>query len=149
MRVQTTRFGVLNINKSDIIHFISPILGFPNDRKYVLLRENQGSVFYWMQSLDNPDLAFVVTNPLAFAPEYKIKIHKSSIEDLELDDLSKGEVWALVSIRNNPLKVTMNLQAPILVNKEKMLAKQLVLDPEQYRLQYEILRAESQEQVEA
>ncbi len=149
MRVQTTRFGVLNIAKQDIITFTSPILGFPNDVRYVLLKENQDSLFHWLQSLDNPDLAFVVTNPLIFAPDYRIRIHRDLLSDLELEDLRKGEVLSLVSIRKEPLRITMNLQAPILLNKEKMKAKQLVLNPEEYSLQYEILQVKRQEEVEA
>ncbi len=149
MRVQTTRFGILNIAKKDIITFISPILGFPNDIRYVLLKEGQNGLFHWLQSLDNPELAFVVTNPLVFAPDYRIRIHKDLLSDLELEDLRKGEVLALVSIRKDPMRITMNLQAPILLNKEKMKAKQLVLNPEEYSLRYEILQVKRQEQVEA
>ncbi len=150
MRIETSRFGYIDVDEKEVISFVEPILGFPNSRRYVLLKEGQSAPFFWLQSADKPDLAFVVTNPLLFVPDYRIKIYKKQLEGIKLDDLSKGEVWTLVSIRKQPLRVSINLQGPILVNKELSLAKQIVLDPESYPLQYDILRVNlREEKVEA
>ncbi len=143
MKVETKRFGIITISKEDIIEFPQGIPGFSDKRRFVLLKEGEGP-FYWLQSLDDPNLAFVITNPLFFAPDYRIKLHRSQLEDIGLEDLTKGEVWVFVSIRKDPFRVTINLQAPILVNKENGLAKQVLLSPEEYPLQYEILRAEKE-----
>ncbi len=148
MKIHTTRFGEIRISKDEIIDFPQGILGFPSERRYVILREDNGP-FYWMQSVENPALAFVITNPLVFVPDYKIRLHRSQLEDIGLTELSNGEIWVLVSIRKNPLRVTLNLQGPILVNRINKKAKQVVLDPEEYPLQFEVLRVETQREEEA
>ncbi len=148
MKIETTRFGSITVSKDEIIEFPQGLLGFPGERRYVILREDNGP-FYWMQSVENPGLAFVITNPLLFVPDYKIRLHRSQLEDIELTELSNGEIWVLVSIRKDPLRVTLNLQGPILVNKVNKKAKQVVLDPEEYPLQFEVLRVESQKKEEA
>ncbi len=144
MKVMTKRFGEITISSQDVIEFPQGIPGFAENKRFVLLKEGQGP-FFWLQSLEDPSLAFVVTNPLFFAPDYRIKLHRSQLRDIELEDLTKGEVWVFVSIRRDPFRVTMNLQAPVLVNRENGLAKQVLLPPEEYPLQYEILRAEREE----
>ncbi len=143
MKVYTNRFGEVVISRDDIIEFPQGIPGFSDKRRFVLLKEGNGP-FCWLQSLEDPSLAFVVTNPLIFAPEYKIKIYRDQLKDIGLNDLSKGEVWVFVSIRKNPFRVTINLQAPILINRETGVAKQVILSPEEYPLQYEILRREEE-----
>ncbi len=144
MKVQTKRFGEISISNQDVIEFPQGIPGFSGKKRFVLLKEGDGP-FYWLQSLDDPSLAFVVTNPLFFAPDYRIKLHRDQLKDIDLTDLANGEVWVFVSIRREPFRVTINLQAPILVNRVTGLAKQVLLPPEEYPLQYEILRAEKEE----
>ncbi len=141
MKIYTKRFGEIIVRTQDIVTFPDGLVGFSSKRRFVVLKETDGP-FFWMQSLEDPALAFVITNPLIFVPDYRIRIHRSQLQLIELEDLSKGELWVLVSIRHNPLRVSINLQGPVLVNKANRLAVQLVLDSQEYPLRYEILRAE-------
>ena len=138
MQIATTRFGALEIQEEQIIHIPSGIIGFPNDRKYVLLEQKKGSPFMWLQSVDNGALAFVLINPLLFKPDYKVEIGPEDAEDLGLKNGgNEAQIMAIVNILNRgedgkPTAITANLLGPIVINPEKRLAKQVVLYDGQY-----------------
>ena len=62
MNVMTLRFGEIEIDESRIIEMPVGIIGF-EDRRFVIISPDRYGQFFWLQSLDNPDLAFVVTDP--------------------------------------------------------------------------------------
>ena len=70
MVIKTTRFGEIEIDESRIIHFAEGLVGFPEDKKYVVMEHKPGSPFMWLQSLSSPNLAFVIMNPFLFYPDY-------------------------------------------------------------------------------
>jgi len=138
LQIATTRFGALEIQEEQIIHMPSGIIGFPDQRKYVLLEQKKGSPFMWLQSVDNGALAFVLINPLLFKPDYKVEIGPEDAEDLGLKNGgNEAQIMAIVNILNRgedgkPTAITANLLGPIVINPEKKLAKQVVLYGGQY-----------------
>jgi flagellar assembly factor FliW len=138
LQIATTRFGALEIQEEQIIHMPAGIIGFPDQRKYVLLEQKKGSPFMWLQSVDNGALAFVLINPLLFKPDYKVEIGPEDAEDLGLKNGgNEAQIMAIVNILNRgedgkPTAITANLLGPIVINPEKRLAKQVVLYDGQY-----------------
>jgi flagellar assembly factor FliW len=61
MLVQTTRFGAVDVDEERIIHFPAGLLGFSSYRRYALLQPDDQGIFFWLQSIEAPDLAFVVS----------------------------------------------------------------------------------------
>jgi flagellar assembly factor FliW len=74
LKIETTRFGIITIEKDKIIEMPDGMAGFPSQRQFVLFQHKENSPFLWYQSIEDPVLAFVITNPYLFMPEYKIKI---------------------------------------------------------------------------
>ena len=144
MQIATTRFGALEIQEEQIIHMPSGIIGFPDQRKYVLLEQKKGSPFLWLQSVDNGALAFVLINPLLFKPDYKVEMGREDAEDLGLKNGGNGaQIMAIVNILNRgedgkPTAITANLLGPIVINPQKRLAKQIVLYDGKYSHRYPI-----------
>lgn len=138
MKVKTTRFGELELDESRIITFIAGILGFPKYRKYVLIDQDKSSPFRWLQSVENEGLAFVLIDPLYIMPEYRIEVSKEDIGDLNLSSLDKAVVVCIVNINEGCKSVTTNLVGPIIVNPEKMLAKQLILFDSHYSIKHNL-----------
>jgi len=138
LQIATTRFGALEIQEEQIIHMPAGIIGFPDQRKYVLLEQKKGSPFMWLQSVDNGALAFVLIDPLLFKPDYKVEIGPEDAEDLGLKNGgNEAQIMAIVNILNRgedgkPTAITANLLGPIVINPEKKLAKQVVLYGGQY-----------------
>ena len=60
MLIETSRFGQVEVDGARLIRFPAGVLGFPDDHRYALIQTGEGSAFYWLQSVDRADLAFVV-----------------------------------------------------------------------------------------
>lgn len=136
MKIETTRFGEIDIAPSRVIDFEKGLLGFPKYRQYVLIeqrdmiRPNEQRNFWWLQSVDLPDLAFVVTDPTLFVPTYRVPIHAEQMSGLGLDSLEEAQVFVIVNKRGNLL--TGNLQGPLVINVATRSGEQLVLSDRRF-----------------
>src|SRR3977135_1678186 len=97
MIVETSRFGTVEGDEGRIISFSRGILGFPKYRTYVLIQPEPDSTFYWLQSVEAADLAFVVTDPLLFVPDYQVPLREETRQDLGLADLNEASVLVIVN----------------------------------------------------
>ena len=131
MNVMTLRFGEIEIDESRIIEMPVGIIGF-EDRRFVIISPDRYGQFFWLQSLDNPDLAFVVTDPALFVQGYEVNLTPEECERIGLDPDSAAIVLAVVTMARNVMEITINLQGPIVVNPARMLAKQIVLEDGKY-----------------
>ena len=82
MDVRTTRFGVISIAEDRVITFPKGLLGFPQSHRFCLLEPGDDACFFWLQSLDDPGLAFVVTDPALFVADYSVPIRPEQMADL-------------------------------------------------------------------
>ncbi len=127
MKIETTRFGTLDIDEAVIIQMTKPVLGFEEYRRYVLVETQDFEPFKWFQSVDNPDLAFVIVNPLMFFPDYALEVNPKEIEELDVADVADIVTYTIVTIPSDYRRMTANLQGPVLINTRTRLAKQLVM----------------------
>jgi flagellar assembly factor FliW len=141
MHIETTRFGNVEVDDSRIVSFPSGLLGFSSYRRFVLLQPDDDGVFYWLQSVEAPDLAFVVTDPSIWVNEYKANIRREQMNELGMEEISEAQVLAIVNKRDEIL--TLNLQGPIVINVANCTAMQLVLAEKRWTTRHEIVRLES------
>lgn len=128
--VATSRFGKLTIRPENIITMASPFLGFPDSHHFILKPHGTESPFMWLQSLDEPHLAFVVTSAAILAPQYKPAIPALVRQELGATEDDPLEILLILTIpHGDPLKMTANLLGPVMINSQKRLAKQVVQDP--------------------
>ncbi|MCE2881477.1 MAG: flagellar assembly protein FliW [Planctomycetaceae bacterium] len=114
MLIQTTRFGPVDIDETRTLEFPAGMLGFSSYRTFALLQPDDQGVFFWLQSTESPDLAFVVTDPALWIPDFQANIRKEQMEELGLTETSDAQVLVIVNKRDNSL--TANLQGPLVVN---------------------------------
>ena len=129
MKIETTRFGLIDIDEKKIIHMPYGIPGFPERKDFVILRHKEDSPFYWYQSVDEPSLAFVITNPYIFFPDYNIDLN-GIIKEMKWDSINREniEVYVIVNIpKGRPKDMTVNLMGPLIINTEKREAIQAIL----------------------
>ena len=139
MKIQTTRFGEIPVSEDGIYFFPEGLLGFGAFKKYFTLENPSGGPFEWLQSVDAPNLAFVVCDPLLFRPEYRIKVKREDLESIKLEDIADAIVRVVLVVpKGRPELMTANLQGPIVFNKRDMLAKQLVLPGDKYGTRYRV-----------
>lgn len=142
MEVSTTRFGTVEIAEERVITFPRGLLGFQAQQRYCLLQPNDDACFFWLQCVDDPQLAFVVTDPAQFFPDYSVPVRPEQMEDLRLKSLEDSQVFVIVNKVGSTL--TGNLQGPLVVNVGERVGEQLVLAEKKWTTRHELLRLEKQ-----
>jgi len=131
--IQTSRFGEITIDRDKIITMAVPFLGFPDDRQFVLVPHGEKSPFWWLQSVSNKDLAFVVIQPAVLSPDYKPEIPQQYLKELRVEDANDLELLIILTIPpGRPEEMTANLLGPVALNAAEKIARQLLLDPNRY-----------------
>ena len=137
MEIETTRFGQVEIDESLIITIPEGILGFEDLERFIILDHfDKESPFKWLQSIEDPSLAFVITDPLIFLPDYKAKINKEELVSIQLPEAGKAVIVVIVNIKRDHSEITINLQGPLVINPEKKLAKQCILRTDDYDVRH-------------
>jgi len=130
MKMETTRFGEIEINEQEIITFPDGIPGFEQDRRFVILELEDLDGFACLQCIDRGELSFIIVNPFVFFPEYEFNLPDAEAQQLEIAEPGDVAVWSIVTIRDELESATVNLVAPIVLNRQKRLGKQVILvDP--------------------
>lgn len=138
MVISTSRFGQLDVNSDRLIQFPGGILGFPAQTQYALIQTGQDSGFYWLQSVDAADLAFVVSDPRLFVADYQVPVKLEELEGIELTSVADAQVFVIVNKVGDML--TGNLQGPLVVNVRNRKARQLVLSDRKFSTRHPLMR---------
>ncbi len=137
--IHTKPFGEIEVDKKQIIDFPDGILGFDFIKKFVILDSDKNSPFKWMQAYSEPDLAFIIIQPVYFKPDYELVISQSDIEAVEAENAGSLLVFTIVTVPANPSDMTANLQGPIIINKKKKLGRQVISLSDKYCVKHKIL----------
>lgn len=141
MRITTKPFGEIEVAEESLIEVKDGIIGFPGLARYVILNSEGGGPFKWFQSVDRPDLAFVVISPYEFRPDYSLEVSRGDLDSIDLaDDPSGAVVLAIVVIPDDPSLMTANLQGPIVINPKNKQARQMISNNPQYSVRHYIIQ---------
>ncbi|MBN2298165.1 MAG: flagellar assembly protein FliW [Deltaproteobacteria bacterium] len=144
MEINTVRFGKIQVQENKVLSFPKGILGFSTSRKFILFPHTEGSPFFWLQSIEDGTLAFVVMNPQLVKHDYTVNIEEHVLKELNAKKLSELEVMCIVTIpHNQPQQMTINLLGPIVINAKQRCALQIICTEDQYSHRHPIL-AENQ-----
>ena len=136
-----TKFGEeLEVDESkDIFYFPEGILGFEEYKKYVIIEPEENAIFKWLQSIDDPSLAFIITNPLVFWPDYRINITKEQVASIKLEEPKDFALIVICTVPGGDIsEMTANLMGPIVINMKNRHARQLVLDDPKYTTKHRV-----------
>lgn len=122
---ETSRFGTLEVNEDRIIDFPDGLLGFPDFRRYILM-DYKDTPLKWLQSAEDPEIAFIVAAPQIFVADYSINIDPATQKHLQVE--KESDLAVLVIIRIEGERVIANLQGPLVFNAGNMRGAQLVID---------------------
>ena len=136
MKVETTRFGVLEMDESSIVRMPSGPLGFEEQTTFCLIQHRPDTNFRWLQSVDEPALAFVVVDPAEFFEGYAIEISDADAEELELEREDEALVLVVLTIGAGCEQITANLAAPIVINSKTLIGSQVVLQDDRYGVRH-------------
>ena len=144
MKVDTSRFGTLDIPDNEIVQFPDGLYGFEKETEFTLLpfNPNVESPMEWLQSVKSSHLAFVITDPYMYLQDYKPKLSEEDKKRVKLESNETFLTRTIVTIPENYLEMTTNLIAPLIINKNKGVAKQFVLTSMDYDTRHYLLPKE-------
>ncbi len=141
MKLNTRHFGEIEVNENDIIDFQETLIGFENMKRFVVIdNPDVENPFKWLQSVDEPSLAFVITNPFLFINNYEFDIPNKITKELGLDKHEDVTVYSIAVITEDIKDMTLNLKAPIIINAKNNKSRQIILQKDEYPLKYRIFQ---------
>jgi flagellar assembly factor FliW len=129
MQIATTHFGSVEIDIDDILIFPRGIVAFEDCRHWVLLSDEENPALAWLQSVSRQEVAIPVVSPRRFAPEYSVHVGRGQVLPLEFTQFDQVYVLAVVSASDGDL--TLNLKAPLIINLDRRLGRQVITNDEQ------------------
>ena len=144
IKINTKRFGEMEFSEESVVKVLGGLIGLSGHENFIIIRYQDDSPFYWLQCVDDPELALVMVNPLIFKPDYDPPIPLSVTEELEVQAAGDLSVFVIVTIpAGSPQDMTANLLGPVVVNPNSRKAKQLVLDERLYSHRYRVITPEN------
>jgi len=144
MKAATRLFGEIEIDESKIITFEDGIIGFPDMKKFTVIfdeeKEGRPSIS-WLQSMDEPEIAFPVMDPLFVCETYNPSVEEELLKNLGTIKEDNLYVLVTVTVPQDIKELAVNLKAPIVINTDTRKASQIIVEddlPVRYRI-YEIL----------
>ena len=133
-------FGKIEISEKQLIYFHTGLFGFEGYKQFALIEESAESPFKWLQSTEEPELAFILIQPELFTGDYKPLISESELEELELSTLGDSVIFVIVTIpHDDPMKMTANLQGPVIINPKNSAGRQLISRNENHSVRARII----------
>lgn len=123
-----TNTGAPDTGEIPVLEMVVPMLGFPEHRRFVLARHDETGAIFDLRSMEDPDLRFVVVPPAVFFPDYTPEVPDTVAQALEADTADDLLALLVVTLGEGLSDATANLVAPVVVNRRRHLAAQVVLD---------------------
>ena len=141
MKFDTEKFGEIEVEEDRIFNFVLPIIGFDELTKFIILDPSKDSLFKWLQSVEDPCLAFPVISVASLDIEYSIDLNDDVVNNLEITNSDSVLVMNITSIpQDNPKGTTINLLAPLIFNLDNRKAGQIVLSGSGYDISYPMFK---------
>lgn len=137
MKVTTKAYGLIDVDERQKITFPQGLFGFENLKDYVLLDAEQ-QPFYWLQSVDDSQVAFILINPSLFRADYEENINFGELVELEINSAENALVFSIVTIPPAGT-VTANLQGPLVINRDTKAGRQIILSDSRWTTKHDIV----------
>ena len=135
MKLETRNFGEIEIDDDKIIEFHEGLPGFEHLQRFAFIDSEEGT-FNYLQSIEDTEICFIITNPHTFMEAYAPRIQESYFEKLGGGETESFTLFSIVCLRRPIEASTMNLAAPILIHTEYKKGIQVILEDKKYPARY-------------
>lgn len=140
MKIESPRFGTLEVSPNNVIEFPRGIPGFEDLRRFSLFHVEEGEPKYFiLQSLDDPAIAFHVGDPALFKFAYEIMLSDEDAALIDLKDPSEAMVVVMFVKDGDQGPMRASLKAPLIINARSRKGIQHLFS----ELKYEVAQASS------
>lgn len=141
MRFMTKHFGEIELGEDKLLTFENGIMGFENFKKYTILfdiESGEKPIISWIQSVEEPELAIPVINPLLIKEDYNPTVEDELLTSLgQLTDENLVVLLSL-TVPSDITKVTANLKAPFIINADTKKGCQVIVENNDYPVKYNV-----------
>jgi flagellar assembly factor FliW len=138
VKVATKAYGLIDVDERQKIIFPQGLFGFEPLKEYVLL-DAERQPFYWLQSVDEERVAFILIDPFLFRPDYEVNISNGELLDISLSSPDTALIFSIVTIPPENGPITANLQGPLIINRDTHYGKQAVLSDPRWTTRHDIM----------
>jgi flagellar assembly factor FliW len=138
MKVATKAYGLIEVDERQKIVLPNGLLGFEKYRDYVLL-DAERQPFFWLQSTEKEQVAFILINPFIFRPDYEANIENDELGMIGISDPKRALIFSIVTIPADGSPMTANLQGPLVINRDSRTGLQVVLPDPRCKTKHDIM----------
>jgi flagellar assembly factor FliW len=138
MKVDTKAFGLIEVDEKLKIIFPDGLFGFEEYNEYVLLDAEQ-EPFFWLQSVNDRDIAFILVNPFLIRADYEVNIANEELAKIGITSPENTLIFVIVTIPQGGSPMTANLQGPLVINRPDMKGMQAVLSDVRWKTRHNII----------
>ncbi len=135
MQIQSTRFGPIEIREDAVLTFPDGLPGL-RGQEWAFVAKSDDSPFYWLHSLEDPDVAVPVTSPWLFFRDYEVRVPETEARSLGLDDPNNAYIVCVVRATENIADFTINLAGPLIINAATRIGRQVLNDAGGYSVRH-------------
>jgi flagellar assembly factor FliW len=140
MDVKTKTMGTVSVDEKQIINFPNGLYGFEEFHRYAII-EAEYQPFYWLQSLDESGLAFIIVDPFLIINDYELDIDDKTLSEIGIDSPGDVILFAIITVPADGQPITANLQGPVVINRKNNTALQVILSDSKWTTKHNIIKA--------
>ncbi len=150
MKIQSVLLGELEVEEKELVTFPEGIPGFEDELRFAVIGMGENSPFYYLQSINNPALCFILGQPFVFFPNYSIEIGEAEVRKLECGDRREDlAIYVIITVAEDFRQSTANLLAPIIINAQKKKGLQFMASNSDYNTRHYIFPQNQGEMIAA
>ena len=138
MKIATKAYGRIEVDERQKIFFPQGLFGFEKLHDYLIL-DSERQPFYWLQSMDLEQVAFVLVSPFLFRPDYELNISNEELAEIGIHSPENALIFSIVTIPSDGSPLTANLQGPLIINRDTRTGKQAVLADARWKTKHDIV----------
>ena len=138
MKIESTRFGEVEVGEEQLVHFTYGIPGFPDEKTFVHMGHDEESPFSFLQCTTEVNLTFLLADPFAFINDYEFILDDDVSKELDLSLENPPQVFLIATVKGELENMTVNLLAPVVVNGINRTGRQVILDKPEYSIRYKL-----------
>lgn len=138
MKIESTRFGELEVTEEQLFTFPHGIPGFPEEKAFVYMPLDKESPFAYLQSTTEANLTFLLADPFTFLSDYEFVLEDEVAKELDFSLENPPQVFWIATVKERLADLTVNLLAPIVMNGINRMGRQVILDKPEYSIQHKL-----------
>ena len=140
MFLNTSYHGQKEYNEEDIIIFEKGLPGFEDNKKYIIFELEDNEFFNILHSVDDPTLGFIVVSPFSVVENYELVLNDDKIMELQVEKPEDVLLMNIVTLNSSIENITVNLQAPIVINIKCKLGEQIIIAGDKYSVRSPLVK---------